>query len=411
MAAFSDCLEVIKSRRNLTAAHIAGICEMDRTVIFRWCNGSALPESWEQVVPLIKKLRLTGEEKRQLRVAFEKERIGLKQSSCFAEMKSIFYLLKQEAGQTRSGNQELYQNAHPDSPMPEFLLLYNQMDLLRCVQKALSELVKKRNMVLYLNVKALPENLLILLEQFGRAVHQSGTEIIIGIAEYSYRSEIEKLRLLHTLLELQGINKKITWRCLKDIDMQDGQSWILADNYYIQFPEDMKSGIMTRNREWLRFFAGMGKRLYQLGAPLMQSCRAAEANRSGTALPVYIMGNPFKEDDVAENTVVFFTESGLADCSREKLREILHSLKQKKRRRIMLKDKHISLEQICVKLFDGQEGSLEISFYPDTKEEQQIIVTDRALVNQFQSFLEYIAGTDWAYTAEEAVGLVRRMMR
>lgn len=411
MAAFSDYLTAIKNKRNFTVAQVAKICGIDRTVLFRWCNGTSLPESWERLEPLLKKLRLTGEENRQIKAAFEREQIGFKQSICFAEIKSVLRLLEEQVGQTKNLNQELYQNIHIDYHMPEFLVLHSQMDLLQCARNVLQNLPKKNNLVLYLKVKSIPEILLILLQQFCKAANQGRIEIIIGIEDYSYRSEAEKLRLLYTLLELQlqGSNK-IVWRCLKDIDIQAGQGWILTDQYYIQFPEDMKFGIMTGNKEWFRFFSGMSKRLCQSGELLLKNCCAAEADYIDRASPDYIMAHQPKEDDMTEDAVVFFSEKGLADCGTDRLHEILRNLMQEERRWILLKNTNISLEHICMKLFDGQKGCLKIDLYPDADEQRQIIVKDRQIVNQFKRFLEYIADTDWVYTEEEAIGIVGRML-
>lgn len=411
MTAFSDYLTEIKDKRNLTVAQLAKICEMDRMVLFHWCNGTSLPEYWERINLLAKRLRLTEEEKKHLRAVYDREYLGLKQSNCFWKIECIFQLLEKKVEQKNNLNEQLYQNIHIDYHMPEFLVLHSQMDLLQCVRNVLQNLPQKNNLVLYLKVKSIPETLLILLWQFCKTANQGRIEIIIGIEDYSYRSEAEKLRLLYTLLELQlqGSNK-IVWRCLKDIDIQAGQGWILTDQYYIQFPEDMKFGIMTGNKEWFRFFSGMSKRLCQSGELLLKNCCDAEADCIDGVSPDYIMAYQPKEDDMTEGAVVFFSEKGLADCGTDRLHEILRNLMQEERRWIMLKNTNISLEHICMKLFDGQKGCLKIDLYPDTDEQRQIIVKDRQIVNQFKRFLEYIADTDWVYTAEEAISIVGRML-
>lgn len=297
MSGFSDCFNHLLKSRELTCIEAAKICKMDLSTIFRWSNGEFLPENWERLNPIRKKLRLTPWECNALEEVFRKGKMGEEQSQCFEEIVSMFRILGKvrdtyQSNQGSQGNQNTQGNQSAQgiqscgqqpgnvavcSMMQEngkdaagFIKLDSQVMVWQALQSVLEAESRQEGVRLYLKLHTIPDLLLIQLKQFCSLSASSQVEVILCVGCGEKERKLTKLKLLRSMIDLmvQRNQVHLFWgNALHETGVAE-QSWMLSGHFFLQFSEDMSHGILTGNAEWIAFFQDSVERMEQASLPI-----------------------------------------------------------------------------------------------------------------------------------------------
>lgn len=251
MSIFSEYFTELIDCKGMTAAQAAQLCDVSKAVISRWCKGENLPKDRERMKLIINKMRLSPEESRKLRNAYEHEALGAEHSESFHQIIELCQTLKQKRAEYQYPIPALYTvEGFFGSETSGFLILDNKADVLQCIQK---ELEKNHGANSHFNLKLslLPEPLMLLLKHFCNHAETGQMDILLRMES----SAAEKIRLVKNMLGILFTKETLQfywYNCSNQLG-QDGQNWILSDDFCIQFSEDMSHGMLSRNTEWIKF--------------------------------------------------------------------------------------------------------------------------------------------------------------
>lgn len=259
MTEFSKYFSQVVKRRGLKCVQAAEICDIDTSVMFRWLNGRVLPKSWERLEQAAEKLRLSPHEMDELKKVYRKETLGEEQSRSFDEILEII----QSLGEAKKNNnnravQTLFAyeiHLRDIADRGEFLKLQNKTEVWLSIQHVLAAMSVQRNEKLYIKLSELPEILLMQLKQLCTRISDGRLEILLSgsstedVKQYKLRRMREMVALL-----LSGSQHNISCYSLWNAQESLKQNWMVLDDIFLQFSEDMSQGMMARDAEWAAFF-------------------------------------------------------------------------------------------------------------------------------------------------------------
>lgn len=242
MSIFSDYLTRIKEKRNITVATMADLCQVETTVMFRWVNGERLPGSWEKVTLIINNLRLSEEEQKMLKTAYEKTLFGEMKYQTFTQCIDILRTMQH----CRKLETPMLESEIALKELPYFLSLNNKTDILQYIKILLDYQAVSRKKSLYLKMYTVNSEFYTLLRVFMRANTDCNVEELVYLEEEGSYYEYRNIEFLGQLIEMMFRKDYMTIYCLdKKEDVEVENNWILSEDFYMEFNHEMTEGMLT----------------------------------------------------------------------------------------------------------------------------------------------------------------------
>lgn len=269
MSVFSDCLEKIRVRRDLTNTKIAELCGVEKTVIHRWFTGQRLPSSWEKVDEAMEKLHLSVDERIQLKKAYERTLVGEERYEYYQKMIDLMAMIQREKNEKFKKENELV-DEYQLTELPKCLILESKMEILQCIQNLCAYLSKQKEKHLYLKMQVAGNELLMMIKMFCHRNPDCSVEEIVYMdneldGSYTYNAGI--FQEIVSLLMLKN-SVEIYYSESDDSDKKFAVNWLLSDDFFLQFNAQMSYGIMTTEKEWLSFFQDDFRRIKNFCHPI-----------------------------------------------------------------------------------------------------------------------------------------------
>lgn len=472
MSVFSDCLEKIRIRRDLTNTQIAQICGLEKTVVHRWFSGQRLPSSWEKIEKNIESLHLSTDERFQLKKAYEQTMVGEENYQYYQKMIGILTTIQEEKEQKARKENGFIRRYSIKKP-PDFMVLKNKMEVIQCMQDFctyLSTCGKKR---LYLKMQTACSELLMLVKMFCYQNPDCSLEEIIYMdneldGSYIYNASV--FQEVISLLMLQN-SAKIYFSEAMESDKKFAMNWIFSDYFFIEFNEQMSYGIVTTDPELLQFYQDDFKRLKALCRPIGQKyvkpleyieeyvffksdlvtieympcfgkCLSEDMLRAciyedvpereqfiQKVLKIFQGKN---NEKFAEHIDTFFFPSGLLkymetgtleifpykiyrpmDLSMrcEVLRRAIALLENGTVVQHMLREnKFPNMSGIQVDQIHGKVKKLTFTIRFEGEVKEQFEITEQRILNRFWQFLNYLKDSEYVYTVEETKEYMKKVL-
>lgn len=458
MTEFSKCFDQIMKRRGLRCVQVAEECNMDISVIFRWRTGKVLPGSWERLEAVIEKLQLTSYEVSSLKNAYRREVLGADRNRRFDEVVDTVHILGETQGKRSINAQRELSSVYEihfrniSDIGSEFLEMRGETEVWQCIQNLLEIMSAQKDGRLCLRLQEFSEILLMQLKQFSSKMSGRRLELLICDSDKTEDIRLEKLKRMKEMtgLLVRGNCGKVFCRNLWDTEELQG-NWIMAEDFFMQFPGDMSRGMLTRNKEWLAFFqesfdriAGGGGFLYRKKLSWAEYIERERAETyKKTAILGYMpsVGSVWAERESFVNglegvlperqLLSCFTREGLLEFlergymevdylhrppdmrQRCKLLECAVSLAEREGpvRYIMLKEGVMDMRGICVRLKHGEKESLRMDICPGRDGIEEIETDDADIIRGYESFFECLPKSGLAYGEKETLGIMRDMLK
>lgn len=458
MTEFSTYLSQVVNRRGLKCVQAAEICEIDTSVMFRWLNGRVLPKSWERLQQAAQKLRLSPHEMAGLKKAYRKEVLGEEQSRSF----DVILELIQSLGEAKSENSNQTVNMpfvceihlRPIADGEKFLKLSNKTAVWLCIENVLAAMPISPMGKLLIKLNDLPEIFLMQLKQLCSRMSAGKLELLIIGSSIEDTAQYKLIRLKELVaLLLAGSKNKISCYSLWNVPESVKQNWMLLDDIFLQFSEDMSQGMMTKDAEWADFFR-------ENFEEMKDRCRPLERKETGffeflngkkpdnPERIVFLQYMPYgsiaaaqrilKEDDFYKNPkevqyISCFTKEGLAEylqtgdeaglpdssiCSLDRrqryqaLGQMISLAEQETAvHYIMFKENTLDLRGICVKCDSIKSVSLCLEICPEESKWEEIAINDADIRQEFERFFECLPESGLAYGEEETLKVMKEMVQ
>lgn len=482
MSEFSEYLDHLIKCRGLKHVQAAEICKIDTSTIFRWANGKVLPKSWERLEPIVKKLRLTPYEVSVLKNTYEKELLGESQSQCFEEIMKIFHILEQRQGKRREmapgaevagffGKQEEDPERKGKAGHGEVLRLQGRMEVWRHIQNILEQSFFQMDQKLYLKLYDISDVLLMQLKEFcGKKGGGRINILICGGDGTAGRVEV-KLKRMRKIVDLLFQKGEVCIYYLEALDgiAWEGQNWMMSDDFFLQFTNDMSKGMMARDTEWIAFFREYIERMEERRLPIHKdtveimeyvgraNIEEGEQIASVEHMPCISMGLteeilreqicqdlPFREKIIQKiieeypNGILgigrlfsYFTKEGLTEfmesgrveifpykvykpLTMEQRCEILGNLialaEQPSIHFFLLKEGVLSLKGLHVEQRSGAKDSLWIEIQSEDGKKEEIDIADRDIQQAFKGFLSYLRKSGNVYKEMDTLAYLKEVL-
>lgn len=474
MTEFSKYLSRVVKRRGLKCVQAAEICGIDTSVMFRWLNGRVLPTSWDRLEQAAKKLRLSPDEMDGLKKAYRKEVLGEEQSKSFDEILKMIQSLGEEKKNNGDCAKQIFfayeTHLQHITGGKDFLKLDNKTDVWMCIQNVLAAASAQRNGRLFVKLNHLPEMLFLQLKQFCSRMPDGKFEILISGSsiEDVKQNKIKWLGRMAALL-LLGSENKIS--CYYVWNAQDAmkQNWMVLDDIFLQFSEDMSQGMIARDTEWASFFresfeemkercqaikrkeAGFVKSLkeekpdnpekiaflqYMPYGSIAMAEKMISGNHSGNVKQGIwaddLAGDGVRKDTENVQYISCFTKEGLAEylqtgksagfpdrpvCSLDRhlryqaLSHIISLAEQETAvHYIMLRENTLDMKGICVKCDSGANVSLCLGICLQGGKWEEIVISDADLWQEFGRFFACLPQSGLAYGEKETLEIMKKMV-
>lgn len=472
MTEFSKYFSQVVKCRGLKCVQAAEICGIDTSVMSRWLNGKIIPKNWERLEQAAERLRLTPFETARLKRAYRTQLLGVEQSRNFDEIMEIIQSL--EEAQKRQCQHTLQMpfayeiQFQPAADKGEFLNMENKTDVCRCIQNVLTVLSSRKNgSGLYMKLYNVPETLSLQIKQFCSRIKDGRIEILVSGGSRTEEIKQQKLKRLREMTDLllAGNRNRISCYSMWNVQESFQQNWMILDDFFLQFSEDMSQGMMTRDGEWTAFFKERFKEMKRRCQLLERSessmagfLEEKAAGQKEMAVLEYI---PYKSIAVAERILCNRNYPGVpeknvwADVSicnglgemqylscftREGLTEYLQkgegsgfpgsftcSWRRRKRYQvlrmmiflweqktafhyIMLKKDAPNMRGICVK-WDSKSGvSLCLGVCPGKGKWEEIKISDTDIRQEFGKFFQCLPESGLAYGEEETLEIMKGLL-
>jgi hypothetical protein len=112
------------------------------------------------------------------------------------------------------------------------------------------------NVKLYLKLHSVSDTLLLQLKSFLNRADKTEVDLLLCRREEDHRNPVYNLELLKNSIDLlfQKNNVNCSYITLTDRIGINGWNWMIADDFFVQFNDDLSNGMMTRDPEWISFF-------------------------------------------------------------------------------------------------------------------------------------------------------------
>lgn len=269
MSVFSEYFNQIKERRELTAAQIAEISGKDRSLIFYWSMGKHLPENWKQVEDVVYWLQLSMDERKRLREAYEKEKLGEKKYACFSRIEKFLNELAQRRKEySFQILQEIPSLIMTD--IPNSLILNDKLEIFYWIQRILENLMLEQEKRLYLKFTDNVPEILMLIKMFCRQTNDCEIKEIVYIVEGTEHGQVYNVEILEKMIEVfEQQNNVEIYICKKKIYGEDfDTNWIITDKSMLQFDNKVSEGILIAEPGWVEFYKELWEKTKKSGSCL-----------------------------------------------------------------------------------------------------------------------------------------------
>lgn len=256
MKSFAECFTWIKEKRNLTAAEIANMSGRTVNDIFHWMNGKKLPADWKQVEAVIVELKLSKDEYKKLKHAYERTVLGEYDYVCYKKIVEILQAVEARTNEY-AGTEDADINITENTVrLSEFQQLNNRMEIFVCLQKAIESLLTKEKQNLYLKFHKLQPEIYALLKMFCSQTTRCRIEEIVYFYKENNDYDVENLEVLKENLEMLIQKNKIEIYFLKEMDYEKdaAENWIISDDFLLFFDTNLTTGMFTTKRDWIDHF-------------------------------------------------------------------------------------------------------------------------------------------------------------
>lgn len=372
MSDFSECLTVIKDKRGLSSIDVARVCDVDATVIFRWIKGERLPNSFQKIQELERKLRLNEQEKEELEYAYVSTLCGKEKYKSFGEVIHTIGNLKDrivnEAYKRFAINIKKDVNSETEKIFENdikfgFLKLNSRNDILRVFDICLSQMNNSKENKIFLKTNTMSVDRQNAISIFPFTDEKCRIEQIIYPAEdnvYGESNESVGLlgRTISTLFQTKNIKIWIGER-----KNSDNMNYIMSENFVLQYNNDITKGMVTSYPEivemYLEIFRHNKEKSIYVGRKELDSMEYVIEEYRNISKLLILENQPCmgflltenllrkhiyeelenreeliqlivrnyvaclqEDNDIVESTEVFFTESGLRDFMETGLFEV-----------------------------------------------------------------------------------------
>jgi len=325
MSEFSKYFNYLIKCRNLKHVQVAEMCKIDTSIIFRWANGKVLPKSWGRLEPIVRRLRLTPDEVSALCNAYRREVLGESQSHCFDEIMGIFQILGQKMrpgnvhcketpgsgtysceGKTDSGTYHCKEMPGSETysckeapglgggiSTSKAYGLNGKMEVWQSIRQALAPSPARKGQEICLKLHGISDALLMELKGLHRKKGWERIHLLLcGGNGTAGRIEV-RLRQMQEVIELLFQKGEICISCLdaSEAGLWEGHNWMISDDFFLQFTEDMSYGLVTGEKAWIAFFQEQFVRLGEKCQPICKNTVDAMAyvERGNTEEGIQIM--------------------------------------------------------------------------------------------------------------------------
>lgn len=264
MMTFSEYFTIIKDRRKLTGAQIAEMCNLETGMVFHWLNGKRYPQDWQKVEEVAEKLKLSNEECRNLRDAYERTVLGAKEYYCNKKIMNIIRVLEEKRDIYFHTEQNTFIETR-NVQLPDFIKLNNRIEILSWLQNALEYLLSKKEQRLYLKFHDINAEVLTLLKMYCNRTMECKIEEVVYLQKEEIYSGMKNLEALEGVIEFLVQKKEVEVYCQEDLDYDKdfAENWIISDDFVLQYDVNLSSGMLAGNREWVESFKASFEKIKQ----------------------------------------------------------------------------------------------------------------------------------------------------
>lgn len=430
MSAFSEYFMMIKNRRNLTGAQIAEMCDKETGMIFHWLSGKRYPSEWSLMEDVVEKLKLSEDEYRKLKNAYERTILGESDYVCHKKIMEIFHLLEDRRDAQVVFPEEKYIKVQ-EVCLPEFKKLNGKMEILVWLQTALEYLSLQRHRKLYLKFQNKHEEVLLLLKMLCSRIHDCQMEEIVYLCREKNISNIENLEVLKGIIEILVQKNSIDVYYLEELDYEKGfaENWILSDDFVILYDAELTSGMLTANRDWIDTYKESFEKLKQISESFGKKECGYFQDESGYEMPDSMgismeympsvrqcPGMEWKSFFSGEGYIEFMENGSMEKYSHLKTRcEIMQmcidNAKNGRFQYFMIKDSELpEMQNLCIRQISGKEKKLVICMLFEEGMQERFEIKDEGLQQQFWNFFEYLEKYGYIYNAEETLAYMESVL-
>ncbi len=483
MSEFSKYFDYLMKCRSLKHVQVAEMCKIDTSIIFRWANGKALPKSWGRLEPIVRRLRLTPNEVSALRNAYRKEALGESQSRCFDEIMDIFQILgqkrRQGSAQCKKGAGSRTYDCEGISGLGGCISsskacgLNGKMEVWQSIRQALNLSPVCKGQELFLKLNGISDAMLMELKGIHRKKGWERIHLLLCGGNGTAGRTEAKLRQMQEVIELLFQEGEICVSCMdaSEASLWEGHNWMISDDFFLQFTEDMSFGLVTGEKAWIAFFQEQFGRLEEKCRPICKNTVDAMAyvERGNTEegvqitaleyMPCISLGLtedilqeqirpdiPFREELIqkviayypqgvpaagqlfsycTKDGLVEFMESGRIEifpeqelyspASMQQRCEILANiiaLAQDKQNIhfVLLKEDFPELKGIHLEQWLGTKNALWVEHWSETGQKEEVAIVDKDIQQAYSRFFAYLNKGGKAYGEAETLACMKDVL-
>ena len=470
MSVFSEYLTVIKNKRNLNSADVAKICGLDTTVVFRWIKGERIPDDIGKLKIVELRLRLSEQEINNLEDAYM---ITVYGDDRYKDFKFVCKIISEIRRYTREGkyikmsgeekfiiHHEMTQgvevdlleersileyiknlNSNHNEKLEEFKVLHGKYDIIEEIGKCFAIFRKKRRKKIYVTSSSVKKEVNTLLGICCNGTGISIERIFYMQTELMSYSKNKKLELLKEVTDIIFQKNKINIYLVKTDSLRD-MNWIIAEDFFIQYNNDITEGIITTYPEWIN----MQKQVFEcirsksdiVGKNEIGSNMDIPQDYSKNTLIKVLEYQPclygsFKEIGV-EEVKTFFTEKGLYEFMNtgrldtfnsrfnkpfsvkercDLLRECVRLSKEGKNKHYLIKyNKLCDIKNIHIKLnISSKDSSVVLDVNNSNEEREGLLLHEEAILDGFKNFFDCLENEKYVYNKGETEEIMMRIVK
>ncbi len=467
MAEFSECLEKIMERRNLSLSETAAQTGYLKSRLSYWVNEKHIPDNLETVRDLANRLQLSYLESEELKRAYEMDAWGPEAYECFMETIELLKELEKKGFEYSQKDKVGVESGEEQKKLPAFSAFDSRQEVLAGIRKILRFDAENEDRIIRFDIHRMPDELLDLLS--GQNTNAS-FEIILHVEEADSEDRLYNIRMIKRFLQLFFSKKRVALYLSKEKEAEDlfERNRIFSHDFYLEMDRSMTYGMQNTSEEWLKYHLNYFEYQKREGDPIFNNrleplsvitellvewgemYEITEQPCLGLALTREMMEEyiyrelPYRDQMIDEvlkkrnglmekygTTHAFFYEEGLIEFM-EKGRftsfpyEIYRSLEMRTRCEVLqraiayaeekkviqyiLKDKTFPFLKRThiefVKNLENKSNEVEkllMEIDVSDDERQTIILEDGHMVDNFEGFFKYLEKSDYIWNAEETI--------
>ncbi len=254
MSEFSECFNRIRVNKNLYAADIARLMNMDSSTISKWLNGERKPKNREVLEKLLNKMKLSDVDRKLLTEAYEEEFIGKEKYQCIKLWFEIIKEIQNKRKYTTKIELGGVKQDCVDAALP-VTNYANRIELLQGIQNVFNYIMCRNIKKIYLRFDIFNPDVMLLLNMFINKGYECEIDLIIFPKSASIDQKVFALSLMKEVISLWAENASFQIYISENVDeLNSEDNFIMTDEFVLQYHQDLSGGLLSSEASWINFW-------------------------------------------------------------------------------------------------------------------------------------------------------------